>query len=91
MKGGYDHYMQKEIHEQPESVLQTMRGRVKFSSVPKVCWVAHLNETYESYYGLIVLYCTPTFAELCAAKIRPAEHLLTWKLLSSKPCINHNK
>ena len=37
MKGGYDHYMQKEIHEQPESILQTMRGRVKFSRVvPKV-------------------------------------------------------
>lgn len=30
MKGGYDHYMQKEIHEQPESLLQTMRGRVQF-------------------------------------------------------------
>ncbi|KAL4452541.1 hypothetical protein ABPG75_008203 [Micractinium tetrahymenae] len=28
MKGGYDHYMQKEIHEQPESIFQTMRGRV---------------------------------------------------------------
>ncbi len=32
MKGGYDHYMQKEIHEQPESILQTMRGRVDFQS-----------------------------------------------------------
>lgn len=30
MKGGYDHYMQKEIHEQPDSLLQTMRGRVQF-------------------------------------------------------------
>lgn len=29
-QGGYDHYMQKEIHEQPESILQTMRGRVRF-------------------------------------------------------------
>ena len=37
MKGGYDHYMQKEIHEQPESVLQTMRGRVKMlDATPKV-------------------------------------------------------
>lgn len=36
MKGGYDHYMQKEIHEQPDSVLQTMRGRVKLGSQPKV-------------------------------------------------------
>ena len=31
MKGGYQHYMQKEIHEQPESIQQTMRGRVNFS------------------------------------------------------------
>ena len=30
MKGGYDHFMLKEIFEQPETVLQTMRGRVKF-------------------------------------------------------------
>lgn len=30
MQGGYDHYMQKEIHEQPESILQSMRGRVRF-------------------------------------------------------------
>ena len=36
MKGGYEHYMQKEIHEQPESVLQTMRGRVKFDQQQKV-------------------------------------------------------
>ena len=37
MKGGYEHYMQKEIHEQPESVLQTMRGRVKLlDATPKV-------------------------------------------------------
>ena len=29
MKGGYDHYMQKEIFEQPDTVAQTMQGRVK--------------------------------------------------------------
>ncbi|EOX96625.1 hypothetical protein QUC31_005658 [Theobroma cacao] len=27
-KGKYDHYMQKEIHEQPESLTTTMRGRL---------------------------------------------------------------
>ena len=32
MKGGYDHFMQKEIHEQPDSILQTMRGRVKVAN-----------------------------------------------------------
>ncbi|KAK1319565.1 Glutamine--fructose-6-phosphate aminotransferase [isomerizing] [Acorus calamus] len=28
MKGNYDHFMQKEIHEQPESLTTTMRGRL---------------------------------------------------------------
>ncbi|CAO3617269.1 unnamed protein product [Cunninghamella blakesleeana] len=30
MKGSFDHFMQKEIYEQPESVVNTMRGRVHF-------------------------------------------------------------
>lgn len=30
MKGNYDYFMQKEIFEQPESVMNTMRGRVNF-------------------------------------------------------------
>ena len=30
--GSYDYFMQKEIFEQPESVVNTMRGRVKFDS-----------------------------------------------------------
>jgi len=34
MKNGYDHYMQKEIHEQPESLLSTMRGRVRVEFAP---------------------------------------------------------
>ena len=39
MKGGYDHFMQKEIHEQPESVTETMRGRVKFVKSPERVWM----------------------------------------------------
>ena len=30
MKGNYDYFMQKEIFEQPESVVNTMRGRMRF-------------------------------------------------------------
>eukprot|EP01135_Chromosphaera_perkinsii_P008560 Nk52_evm2s1401 gene=Nk52_evmTU2s1401 len=30
MKGSHDHFMQKEIFEQPDSVINTMRGRVDF-------------------------------------------------------------
>ncbi|XP_059609768.1 glutamine--fructose-6-phosphate aminotransferase [isomerizing] 2-like isoform X2 [Phlebotomus argentipes] len=32
MKGNYKYFMQKEIFEQPESVVNTMRGRVNFES-----------------------------------------------------------
>lgn len=32
MKGSYNHFMQKEIFEQPESVVNTMRGRVDFEN-----------------------------------------------------------
>lgn len=33
MKGSFAHFMQKEIFEQPESVVNTMRGRVNFDDV----------------------------------------------------------
>lgn len=32
MKGNYSSFMQKEIFEQPESVVNTMRGRVNFEN-----------------------------------------------------------
>lgn len=32
MKGNYEYFMQKEIFEQPESVVNTMRGRVNFQN-----------------------------------------------------------
>lgn len=32
MKGKFSHFMQKEIYEQPESVVNTMRGRVNFDN-----------------------------------------------------------
>src|ERR1700721_1779331 len=32
MKGKFDTFMQKEIYEQPESVVNTMRGRVNFET-----------------------------------------------------------
>ena len=28
--GSFDYFMQKEIYEQPDSIVNTMRGRVKF-------------------------------------------------------------
>ncbi|EPX72587.1 glutamine-fructose-6-phosphate transaminase [Schizosaccharomyces octosporus yFS286] len=47
MKGNYDHYMIKEICEQPDSLLNTMRGRVNFAD--RVVTLGGL----ESYYDII--------------------------------------
>jgi glutamine---fructose-6-phosphate transaminase (isomerizing) len=33
MKGSFSHFMQKEIFEQPESVVNTMRGRINFENM----------------------------------------------------------
>jgi glucosamine--fructose-6-phosphate aminotransferase (isomerizing) len=44
LQGGYDHFMQKEIHEQPESIQQTMRGRVKLAKSAAV-------DPYRSAHG----------------------------------------
>ena len=35
--GSYDYFMQKEIFEQPESVINTMRGRVQYDEYKGTC------------------------------------------------------
>ncbi|KAL3134958.1 hypothetical protein ABBQ32_007918 [Trebouxia sp. C0010 RCD-2024] len=35
MKGGYAHFMQKEIYEQPETLARTMQGRIAFDTAAK--------------------------------------------------------
>ena len=35
MKGDFDTFMQKEIYEQPEAAVNSMRGRVNFEKVKK--------------------------------------------------------
>lgn len=54
MKGNYSHFMQKEIFEQPESVINTMRGRLNFDSQVKFLnLIIKLTETY----GFYILDC----------------------------------
>lgn len=47
--GSYDYFMQKEIFEQPESIMNTMRGRVKFGDYSGeflVHGVQHVSSRY---------------------------------------------
>ena len=36
-KGGYPHFMLKEIHEQPQTILDTMRGRYSYEQGRLIC------------------------------------------------------
>lgn len=36
--GNYDYFMQKEIFEQPESIVNTMRGRINFEDYKGKYW-----------------------------------------------------
>ena len=60
--GSYDYFMQKEIFEQPESIMNTMRGRVKFgdysgkSLKPEHTWpVSILSLTVLNYLQLYLV------------------------------------
>ena len=51
MKGNFSSFMQKEIFEQPESVVNTMRGRINFEmeQVGKVVLLKHPQNLKQSF------------------------------------------
>ena len=76
-KGSYDHFMQKEIHEQPHSLTTTMRGRLKDSGVVLGGLKEHLK-TIRRSRRLIFIGCGTSYNAALAA--RPFVEELTGKL-----------
>ncbi len=61
-KGKYEHFMLKEIHEQEESVLNTMRGRINFSSGSiKLGGVQAFKEDIKFSRRLIIVACGTSY------------------------------
>ncbi len=92
MKGGYDHYMQKEINEQPDSVLQTMRGRVKFDRQPKVCMLRPLQSMWESLCPQLSLHHAHDAASSANSGdlscLLPVHHSLTkWRVVTANTAV----
>lgn len=58
-KGGYEHFMLKEIHEQPEAVRQTLRGRIKDG------WVdlseLELDDLFKGINKIYIVACGTAF------------------------------
>ncbi len=56
-KGGYDHFMLKEIHEQPESLTQAIAGRVDRTGRIDVPELAGLEDTLRSITRVELIAC----------------------------------
>jgi glucosamine--fructose-6-phosphate aminotransferase (isomerizing) len=92
-KGGYDHYMLKEIHEQPAALRQTIRGRmdpvegrVEFEELPDDAFdgveSVHLVAMGTSYHA--ALYATTLLAD----RGIPAQAFLSGEYGSNPPPVD---
>lgn len=59
-KGGYDHYMLKEIHEQPRALRQTIRGRID-SLRNKVTLEGFSPDTFDDVSQVQIVACGTSF------------------------------
>ncbi len=55
-RGGFPHFMLKEIHEEPEAVIKTLRSRVK-NSLPNFSSPLLTREQIESYSHIHIVAC----------------------------------
>jgi glucosamine--fructose-6-phosphate aminotransferase (isomerizing) len=67
-KGGYEDFMLKEIHEQPEAVSNTMRGRVNVSGTISLDEVLWDKEALKRIDKIVVVACGTSFNAGMAAK-----------------------
>jgi glucosamine--fructose-6-phosphate aminotransferase (isomerizing) len=70
-KGGYEHFMLKEINEQPDSIMNTMRGRIlKDSGLVKLGGLANVTDKLTHAKRIIISACgTAWHAALCGEYI----------------------
>lgn len=60
-KGGYEHFMLKEIMEQPNVLRDCMRGRIQESGLIKLSGVDRLKEKFERARRLIICACGTSY------------------------------
>lgn len=74
MRGNFEHYMMKEIYEQPDALDNTMRGRVRYSDDPSIPHLVNLGgllkymESIKRSRRLIFLACGTSYHSCLAAR-----------------------
>ena len=57
-KGGYDHFMLKEIHEQPKAIIDTLRGRLKLNkAIIKLSGIDNNLKKFTSANKITIIGC----------------------------------
>lgn len=61
-KGGYEHFMLKEIHEQPNSVAESMRGRLNaLDGIIKIGGIENYEQKLINARRIIIVACGTSF------------------------------
>lgn len=68
-RGGYDHFMLKEIYEQPESIVNTMRGRLNFENHSvKLGGLSNYLTTIRRSRRIVMIACGTSYHSCLAAR-----------------------
>ncbi|RBI64026.1 glutamine--fructose-6-phosphate transaminase (isomerizing) [halophilic archaeon] len=92
-KGGYDHYMLKEIHEQPAALRQTLRGRID-AQAGEVALEDFPPGTFEDVSRVQFVACGTSYhagivgARLLGARDVPARAFLASEYATSPPPVD---
>ncbi|MEG1782551.1 MAG: glutamine--fructose-6-phosphate transaminase (isomerizing), partial [Oscillospiraceae bacterium] len=67
-KGGYDHFMLKEIHEQPQGIRDTINTRMDAKGYIKLDDIKLTNDDIEKFNKIYVVACGTAFHAGCVGK-----------------------
>ncbi len=60
-KGQYNHYMMKEIHEQPNAIAETLEGRISKKRVLEAAFGVGASEVFDQIKGVHIIACGTSY------------------------------
>lgn len=73
-KGHYRHYMQKEIYEQPQAILNTLEGRLVGNHIVPEAFGTHAREIFQKVKHVQIIACGTSYHSGMVARY----HLNHW-------------
>jgi glucosamine--fructose-6-phosphate aminotransferase (isomerizing) len=67
-KGGYDHFMLKEIHDQPKAIQETFRGRIDDQGLVSIRELEPLESAMRDANRIVIVACGTAYHAGCVGK-----------------------